>query len=61
MEEDMVQLEGPSAPEHYGALDLLRDEIEKIKKSIPKNYDDIAQFLAISRPIVELVMMNCGD
>lgn len=57
----MVQIAEAAVPEHYGMLDILRDEIEKIKNNIPKTYDDIAKFLAISRPIVEVVLMNCGD
>jgi hypothetical protein len=57
----MVQVGEKIAEEHYGVLDLIRDEIEKIKKNLPKSYDDIAKFLAISRPIVEAVLMNCGD
>ena len=46
---------------HYQMVNLLQDEIEKVKKKIPKGYDTIAQFLAISRPIIELTLMNCGD
>jgi len=42
-------------------LDVIRHEIEKIRRSMPKSYDGIAQFLAISRPIIEVVLMNCGD
>ena len=42
-------------------LDVIRHEIEKIRRSMPKFYDGIAQFLAISRPIIEVVLMNCGD
>jgi hypothetical protein len=57
----MAQIEEKPASKGFGPLDLVRDEIEKIKKNIPKTYDDIAKFLAISRPIVEVVFMNCGD
>ncbi len=44
-----------------GVLSFLQEEIEKVKRSIPKSYDSIAEFLAISRPIVEVILMNCGD
>ena len=35
-------------PVHYSILDLIRDEIGKVKNKMPKIYDPIAQFLAIS-------------
>ena len=44
-----------------GVLSFLHDEIEKVKRTLPKNFDSIARFLAISRPIVEIILMNCGD
>jgi hypothetical protein len=44
-----------------GVLSFLQVEIEKVKRSLPKSYDSIAEFLAISRPIVEVTLMNCGD
>lgn len=47
--------------EGSGVLNFLQEEIEKVKKRIPKSYDSIARFLAISRPIVEVTLMNCGD
>jgi len=40
---------------------LIIIEIYKIKRRIPQYYDDIAKFLVISRPIVEVVLMNCGN
>lgn len=46
---------------HYGILNLIQDEIIKIKNAMPPHFDSIAQFLAISRPIVEVILMNCGD
>ncbi len=42
-------------------LSFLHEEIEKVKRRIPKSHDSIAEFLAISRPIVEMTLMNCGD
>lgn len=44
-----------------GVLSFLQEEIEKVKKTLPRSYDSIARFLAISRPIVEITLMNCGD
>jgi hypothetical protein len=57
----MTEIDVKNEPNHFGVLNFIQDEIEKIKRSIPKYYDDIAKFLAISRPIVEVVSMNCGD
>jgi len=54
-----TNLDYPYKP--YGIMNFLQDEIEKVKKKIPKGYDAISQFLAISRPIIELTLMNCGD
>ena len=45
----------------YTLLDLIQDEVNKVKAQIPKSFDSIAEFLAISRPIVEIILMNCGD
>ncbi|MFX1339822.1 MAG: transposase [Promethearchaeota archaeon] len=45
----------------YTLVDLLQDEVHKEKAQIPPSFDSIAEFLAISRPIVELILMNCGD
>lgn len=45
----------------YTLLDLIQDEVNKVKAQIPTSYDSIAHFLAISRPIVEVILMNCGD
>ncbi|MGV9142223.1 MAG: transposase [Promethearchaeota archaeon] len=45
----------------YTMVDLLQDEVSKVKKRLPKNYDGVAKFLAIMRPVIELTMMNCGD
>ena len=42
-------------------LSFLQEVIEKIKKKIPKSHDFIAEFLEISRPIIEMTLMNCGD
>jgi hypothetical protein len=44
-----------------GVLIFLQEEIERIKKTLPKRYDSIAEFLAILHPIVEVTLMNCGD
>jgi len=47
--------------ESSGTMNFLQGEIEKIKRRIPKSYDSIAEFLAITRPIIEMTLMNCGD
>ena len=39
-------------------LEYTIEQIEKIKKKIPKSYDNIARILAISRPVVELVLFK---
>jgi len=41
-------------------LEYTLERIEKIKKKLPKSYDTIARILAISRPVVELVLFKCG-
>lgn len=45
----------------YTLLDFMQDEVNKVKAQIPESFDSIAEFLAISHPIVELILMNCGD
>lgn len=45
----------------YTGLDLIQDEVHKVKAQISPSFDSIAEFLAISRPIVEVILMNCGD
>lgn len=57
----MTEVEIKQEVVHYDILDLIRDEIKKIQSNIPNFFDDIAKFLAIARPIVEVVLMNCGD
>jgi len=37
-------------------LEYTLENIEKIKKKIPKSYDNIARILALSRPVVELIL-----
>jgi len=39
-------------------LEYTIENIEKIKKKIPKSYDTIARILALSRPVVELVLFK---
>jgi len=39
-------------------LEYTIEKIEKIKKKIPKSYDNIARVLALSRPVVELVLFK---
>lgn len=39
-------------------LEYTIEKIEKIKKKIPKSYDTIARILALSRPVVELVLFK---
>ncbi|KKL56272.1 hypothetical protein LCGC14_2247060 [marine sediment metagenome] len=48
MEENEIKLPFP--------LEYTIENIEKIKKKIPKSYDNIARILALSRPVVELVL-----
>jgi hypothetical protein len=39
-------------------LEYTIEQIEKVKKKIPKSHDTIARILAISRPVVELVLFE---
>lgn len=51
-------MEGESSlsfPERYTIKQIL-----KIKKNIPKTYDNIARILALSTPVVELILFNMG-
>jgi len=57
----MTESEIKSDKKSYRILDLLQDEVNKIKKNLPKSYDSRAKFLAIMYPIVEVVLMICGD
>ncbi len=41
-------------------LEYTLNEIEKIKKKLPKSHDNVAHVLALSRPIVELVLHEMG-
>jgi len=41
-------------------LEYTLKQIENIKKKLPKSYDNIARLLAISRPVVELVLYKMG-
>ncbi len=61
MNENTIQSNENRQGERSGTLSFLQEVIEKVKKTIPKSYDSIAEFLAISRPIVEMTLMNCGD
>ncbi len=45
----------------YSVLDLIQEEVDKIKNKIPEDFDSIAKFLEISHPVVEVILMNCGD
>ena len=56
----MTEIEQVCKTEHYGVLDLIRDEVDAVKKKIPKSFDSTAEFLAITRPIIEVALMNCG-
>jgi hypothetical protein len=40
--------------------DLIREEMDKIKKHLPKTFDMMACILALARPIVEVVLLECG-
>lgn len=57
----MTEIEIKHHDKNYGILELLQEEIEKIKKNLLKSYDERAKFLAIMYPIVEVVLMICGD
>jgi len=41
-------------------LEYTLNEIEKLKKKLPKSYDKVARILALSRPIVKLVLHEMG-
>ncbi len=41
-------------------LALLVDEIERVWKAFPASYDAVATILALARPIVEVVFIECG-
>lgn len=57
----MTESEIKSYKKSNGILELLQDEADKIKKNLPKRYDNRAKFLVILYPIVEVVLMICGD
>ena len=40
--------------------EYLVDEIERIKKKLPKRFDNIARFLAMSDPIIEVIFNEMG-
>jgi hypothetical protein len=40
--------------------DLIQEEIDKIKKHLPKSCDMMTCFLLMARPIVEVVLLECG-
>jgi len=56
-----MEIELDSKATRYDAIAFLRDEVERVKSKLPKSFDPIARFLAISRPIVSVVLTNCGD
>ena len=39
-------------------LEYTIEMVEKLKKKIPKSYDNIARILAVSRPVVELILFK---
>jgi len=57
----MINSNEESHVEGSGMINFLQEEVEKIKNTLPPSYDSIAEFLAITRPIVEITLMNCGD
>jgi hypothetical protein len=57
----MSETEQATKMRPYGILDLIQDRVNLVKSKIPKNFDSTAEFLAITRPIIEVVLMNCGD
>jgi len=57
----MTEVEEKSREKGNGILELLQDEVDTIKKKLPKKYDRRAKFLAIMYPVVEVVLMICGD
>lgn len=56
-----MEIELKAEAKRYDVLALIQDEVERVKSNLPKYFDPIAKFLAISRPIVEVILMNCGD
>jgi hypothetical protein len=57
----MSEIEHVDKTGHYSILDLIQDEVNAVKSKIPKDFDSIAKFFAITRPIIEVILMNCGD
>lgn len=57
----MSETEQITKMRHYGILDLIQNQVNLVKSKIPKSFDSTAEFLAITRPIIEVVLMNCGD
>ena len=57
----MTEVEIKNNKKSYSILDLLQDEVDTIKNNLPKRYDNRARFLAIIYPVVEVVLMICGD
>jgi len=41
-------------------LDLLAEKINRVRKELPSSYDAVARILALARPIVEVVFIECG-
>jgi len=41
-------------------LEYTLNKIEKLKKKLPKSYDKVARILALSRPVVKLVLHEMG-
>lgn len=40
--------------------DLIQEEIDKIKKHLPRSCDMMTRILVLARPIVEVVLLECG-
>jgi len=41
-------------------LDVLVKEVKRVQKRLPRSYDTMARLMALSRPIVEVVMLEAG-
>lgn len=41
-------------------LDILVEEIRRVWKALPASYDNVAKILALARPIIDVVFIECG-
>jgi len=60
---EVLPLQEPPAREKIGIeypLEILFEELERVEKKLLKSYDAVAQILALARPIVDVLMLECG-